>query len=88
MTSESSSYDRLVSLIKDRHDGSISDQEAHRLARNLMGYCELLIRVSTKKPEEILANQLQYSNLLTQKPCADAELNDSPHQSIERESSE
>ncbi len=88
MTSELSSYDRLVALIKDRHGGSISDQEAHRLARNLMGYCELLIRVAAKKPEEILANQLEYSSLLTQKPCADAELTDSPYQSNERENSE
>jgi hypothetical protein len=88
MTSELSSYDRLVSLIKDRHDGSISDQEAHRLARNLMGYCELLIRVSTKKPEEVLANQLEYSSLLAQRPCADVELTNSPHHKNERESSE
>lgn len=88
MTSELSSYDRLVSLIKDRHGGSISDQEAHRLARNLMGYCELLIRVSAKKPEEVLANQLEYSSLLAHRLDADAELTDSPHHSNERESSE
>jgi hypothetical protein len=88
MTAKSSSYDRLVSLIKDRHDGSISDQEAHRLARNLMGYCELVIQVGLKRPQKNLDNQLECNNLFTQRSSADAELIDSPHQSNGRESSE
>lgn len=51
---ETPAYDRLVSLIHQRHDGDLSDQDAHRLARNLMGYCELVIRANRNIPSEIL----------------------------------
>ena len=63
MIPEMTAYEKLVALIKERHGGTIGDQEAHRMARNLMGYCELVIRVDAKRPQEVLDNHLQYSNL-------------------------
>jgi hypothetical protein len=77
MTSETTAYDKLVALIKERHGGAISDQEAHRLARNLMGYCELVIRVNAKTEKEVLANQLEYSNLFMRWLYADVECRNS-----------
>ena len=77
MTSEKTSYDKLVDLIKERHPEPISDQQAHRLARNLMGYCELVIRVAAKTPQEVLDNHLEYSSLLMRRQNADAECRNS-----------
>ena len=42
---QSPAYQKLVTLILERHDHKISEREAHRLARNLMGYCEFMIRL-------------------------------------------
>jgi hypothetical protein len=77
MTSEMTSYEKLVALIKERHGGAISDQEANRMARNLMGYCELVIRIDAKRPQEVLANQLEYNNLFMRWLYADVELENS-----------
>jgi hypothetical protein len=77
MTSKSTAYDNLVSIIKDRHGGTISDREAHRLARNLMGYCELAFKVGSKKYQKNLDNQLQCNSLLAQPHDAEAELSNS-----------
>lgn len=46
---QSPSYQKLVTLIRERHDNKISEREAHRLARNLMGYCEFMIRQHDKR---------------------------------------
>lgn len=73
MISEMTAYEKLVALIKERHGGTISDQEAHRMARNLMGYCELVIRVDAKRPQEVLDNHLQYSILFMRWLYADRE---------------
>lgn len=73
MISEMTAYEKLVALIKERHGGTISDQDAHRMARNLMGYCELVIRVDAKRPQEVLDNHLQYSNLFMRWLYADRE---------------
>lgn len=77
MTSERTAYNKLVALIKERHDEKISDQEAHRLARNLMGYCELVIRVAAKTPQKNVDNQLECSSLLVRRQDADAECRNS-----------
>ena len=54
MTSSNPAYDRLVQKMKDQHPEKISDKEAHRLARNLMGYCELVIRINARRERERL----------------------------------
>lgn len=77
MTSKTSAYDNLVSIIKDRHGGTISDREAHRLARNLMGYCELVFKVSSKNHQKNLDNRLEYNSVLSNPHDADAELSNS-----------
>lgn len=71
------SYDKLVLLIKDRHDNKISDSEAHRLARNLMGYCELAIKVGTRKTQKILDKEVECSNLEERRLEADVECSNS-----------
>ncbi len=85
MTSEMTSYERLVALIKERHGGTISDQEAHRMARNLMGYCELVIRVEAKRTKEVLDNQLQCSNLFMGWLYSDVEFKNSLNSATARE---
>ena len=75
MTSKPSAYDNLVSIIKDRHNGAISDREAHRLARNLMAYCDLVLKISSKKYQKNLDNQLEYNTILEQTHDADVKLN-------------
>ena len=85
MTSEMTSYERLVALIKERHGGTISDQEAHRMARNLMGYCELVIRIDAKRPQEVLDNHLEYSNLFMRWLYADVERKNSKISATHRE---
>ena len=77
MTSEMTSYEKLVALIKERHGGAISDQEANRMARNLMGYCELVIRIDAKRPQEVLDNHLEYTNLFMRWLYADVGLENS-----------
>ena len=77
MTSKTSAYDKLVALVLERHDGKISNQEAHRIARNLMGYCELVIRVNRKTHQEILDKQLEYSNVSPKESSDNAELSSS-----------
>lgn len=51
---ESPVYKRLVQQMKDKHPDDIDDQEAHRLARNLVGYCELVIKIHARKERERL----------------------------------
>lgn len=47
---EGEAYNKLVGMIKDRHP--CDEREAHRLARNLMGYTELVIRVNHRAEQE------------------------------------
>ena len=63
MTSEHDPYNHLVELIKDRHDHKISDQEAHRLARNLMGYCELAIKVGSRVVNDFVDEKQEHAKL-------------------------
>jgi hypothetical protein len=44
---EGESYQRLVQMIKDKN--SCDEQTAHRLARNLMGYVELTVKVAHRE---------------------------------------
>jgi len=46
---EADPYEKLVELIRERHGYTITDKEAHRLAKNLMGYVDLALKVSTRK---------------------------------------
>jgi hypothetical protein len=77
MTQERPAYDKLVALIKDRHDNKISDQEAHRLARNLMGYTELVIRVAARESQNDLDNQGHPDKVKVRKRKADVECRNS-----------
>jgi hypothetical protein len=52
MLQERPAYQKLVDLIKDKHNHTITEQEAHFLARNLMGYTELAIRIGTRTQTE------------------------------------
>lgn len=47
---EGEAYYKLVGMIKERHP--CDEREAHRLARNLMGYTELAIRVNHRAEQE------------------------------------
>lgn len=52
---EGEAYHKLVGMIKERHP--CDEREAHRLARNLMGYTELVIRVNHRVEQEQKATQ-------------------------------
>ena len=47
---EGAAYLKLVDMIKERHP--CDDQTAHRLARNLMGYTELVLRIDQKNKKK------------------------------------
>jgi hypothetical protein len=63
MASETPAYERLVRLVKARHPNQINEKEAHRLARNLMGYVELLININAQKEHERLDASCGNGNL-------------------------
>lgn len=47
-TPKLSAYDRLITEIKRTYGSGLSEHEAHKIARNLMGFCQKLITISAR----------------------------------------
>lgn len=45
-SAHSSAYDRLVAEIRRTHPDELTELEVHRIARKLMGFCEMVINVN------------------------------------------
>ncbi len=43
-----SAYERLIAEIKRTYGPGLSELEAHKIARNLMGFCQKLITISAR----------------------------------------
>jgi hypothetical protein len=52
-----SPYDRIVGNIRNLYDGDISDQEAHEAARNLIGFCKLLLEIRRQRLQNHMKEQ-------------------------------
>ena len=52
--SQEETYNEIVSMVKRRYDGKISDAEAHEAARNLIGFVEVAMEIyqNPTEPEE------------------------------------
>jgi hypothetical protein len=45
---ENSAYQGVVNHISELYQGSISQREAHEAARNLIGFCQLLLEIKSQ----------------------------------------
>lgn len=53
-----SAYDRLVAEIRRMHPDALTELEAHRIARKLMGFCETVINVNHRTTRQGSDNNL------------------------------
>jgi len=47
------SYNEVVQHMKELYQGNISDPEAHEAARNLIGFCKLLLEIKAKRSQNL-----------------------------------